>query len=355
MTMEYRKLGRTGLDVGVIGLGTEHLERKQETMERVLHMAVQAGVNYVDLLYVDPEGADAGFWEHFGPALRPCRDSLVLAAHWGVGSPCDMDYCQRCFDGVLARLGNGYAEVGLMTMAIDGKKRWNTWAQESIEHLRRYKEQGRIGAIGASGHNVAIAIKAVNSALLDVLMFGFNMLRHDDKQEKALRQACVEQNVGLVVMKPYHGGTLLSIGGKPSGITPAQCLAYVFSLPVSTAVPGPKNAEEWQATLHYLEASDEEKGYRPVIANMHEILAGQCTYCHHCLPCPQGIEIGWMIWLVDHAQGGVTDDLRNWYAEFRVKPSACVECGECLERCPFDVDIVPKIHEAVELFETGAG
>jgi len=42
--MEYRKLGRTGLDVGVIGLGTEHLEKKRETMEEVLRAAVDAGI-----------------------------------------------------------------------------------------------------------------------------------------------------------------------------------------------------------------------------------------------------------------------------------------------------------------------
>jgi predicted aldo/keto reductase-like oxidoreductase len=122
----------------------------------------------------------------------------------------------------------------------------------------------------------------------------------------------VDHGVGLVAMKPYHGGTLFSVNGRPSGITPAQCLSYVFSrnvlfrglkipdslspsgggLPVATTVPGPKNLAEWQATLHYLEATDAEKDYRPVLGTLHDRLAGQCVYCHHCLPCPENIDIG---------------------------------------------------------------
>ena len=34
-----------------------------------------------------------------------------------------------------------------------------------------------------------------------------------------------------------------------------------------------------------------------------------------------------------------------------VKASACVECGLCVERCPFDVDIMAKLAEAAAMFE----
>ncbi len=351
--MECRTLGRTGLEVGVIGLGTEHLVRQRGTMDEVLRMAVEAGVNYVDLLYVDVTDADAEFWESFRPALRRHRDKLTLAAHWGSGPRCEMDYCRRCFKEVLGQVGNGYAQIGLLTM-VDDEEKWAGWAQESVEHLLRYKEQGRVGHIGLSSHDSSTALRAVTSGLIDVLMFPINLLGHDSEVDRALYEACVEQDVGLVAMKPYHGGTLLFAGGRPSGIAPAQCLDYVLSLPVSTVVPGPKNVEELRATLHYLDATGEERDYRPVIAGLHDHLEGQCVYCHHCLPCPQGISIGWLIWLVDHAHDGVTDELVAWYSGHEAKASECTECGVCLERCPFGVDIVAKMRRAVELFEARA-
>ena len=345
--MEYRKLGRTGLEVGVIGLGTEHLEKKRETLDEVLRLGVEAGGNYVDLLYVEPE-----YWEEFGSVYKAYRDKLVVAAHWGSGPCHELEFSRNCFEDMLSHLGNDYAEIGLMTMAIESKKTWNGWAQEAIEHLQRYKEQGRIGAIGGSGHNADIAIKAVESGQIDVLMFGINMLNEDKAKIETLYQACVTHEVGLVAMKPYHGGTLLSVGGEPSGITPAQCLEYVFSLPVSAAVPGPRTVSEWQATLRYLETPDEERDYRPVIENLGGYLKGQCTYCQHCLPCPQGIEIGWIIWHVDQVRGRDIEEVKEWYSGFPVKATACVECGDCLERCPFDVDIIAKMQEAVALFES---
>ncbi len=347
--MQYRQLGRTGLRAGVIGLGTEHLERSSENMDEVLDTAVAAGLNYVDLVLIDPSGSDARFWECFGPALRRHREGLILAAHWGSGPRWEVDYCRRCFDEVLAQGGNGYAEIGLLTM-VDDEGKWDGWAQESIELLHRYQEQGRVGHIGLSTHETAIAWRAVDSGWIDVLMFGVNLIGHGDEEKQALYQTCAEKGVGLVAMKPYFGGTLLCVDGRPTTITPVQCLAYVLSLPVAVALPGPRNAAELRAALYYSEATAEEKDFRLALEGVYHDLAGHCVYCNHCLPCPQGIPIGFVILLVDWAQGGITDELRAGYAGLSAGGADCVECGECLERCPFGVDVVGKMRRAVELF-----
>jgi len=97
MTMETRTLGRTGLEVGVIGLGTEHLDTTVQNMDAVLDLAVPAGANYVDVLFNDPTDAHSEYWDAIGPAIRRHREDLVLAIHWGFSDHQLVDQCQQCF------------------------------------------------------------------------------------------------------------------------------------------------------------------------------------------------------------------------------------------------------------------
>ncbi len=344
--MEYRALGRTGITVGAIGLGTEHLERRREAMDAVLGMAVEAGVNYVDLLYTDGD-----YWAEFGPVYAAHRDKLVAAAHWNAPECWDVARCQRDFDNILRCLGNDYAEIGLITM-VDSARDWADGAQAAIAALMSHKQAGRIGGIGMSSHNLEVCLTAIRSGLIDVLMFPINVIGENAAGQRQLIEACAAAQVGLVAMKVYNGGTLFGVGGKRSGVTPAQCLAYVLSLPISTTVPGPRNSAEWRDTLHYLETTPTERDFGTLMRDLQAEFAGQCVYCQHCLPCPEGIVIPWQIWLRDHAQDqGVTADLQAQYNGWPVKSSACTECGICLERCPFGVDIPARLREAAALFE----
>ena len=345
--MEVRRLGRTELQVGVIGLGTEHFDPSAEERDGILRAAVEAEVNYVVLLYVADD-----YWQAFGPIFRPYRRRFIATAHWGGDATMSVDASQQCFDNVLDHLGNGYAEVAMVTM-VDSMEAWTGWGQESVQRLQGYREQGRIGHIGLSGHNETVALEVVRSGLIDLLMFPVNLVGHDDERNRAVLRACAEADVGLVAMKPYHGGTLLLGTANPPGISPSQCLAYVLDQEVATTVPGPRTVAEMETTLHYLQATDEEKDYAAVTGGLHQILAGQCVYCHHCLPCPVDIPVGWVLWQVDYARHGVTEDLKAWYASQPAKASDCVECGDCLDRCPFEVDIMAGLRKAVEIFEAG--
>jgi predicted aldo/keto reductase-like oxidoreductase len=61
-----------------------------------------------------------------------------------------------------------------------------------------------------------------------------------------------------------------------------------------------------------------------------------------------------VIWGLDQVPARGIEQIKEWYAEFPVKASACVACGVCVERCPYDVEIIAKMREAEALFEAEA-
>jgi predicted aldo/keto reductase-like oxidoreductase len=247
-----------------------------------------------------------------------------------------------------------------MVTMVDSETLWRNWAQESIQKLKKYRRDGRIGFIGLSNHNLDVARMAVQSGLIDVLMFPVNLYQHHGNQERAdLLDICYENQVGVVAMKPYYGGRLISTQGRRTGITPIQCLQYALSQPISTTVPGPQNVNQFRQALEYLNASEEEKRYTPIHDELTMLLRGQCVNCKHCLPCPQEIQISNVIWCLDYVEfygHGVLHDEqqfnRKLYSSLAIKASDCIECEVCLERCPFEVDIIGKMRRAVEVFET---
>lgn len=131
------------------------------------------------------------------------------------------------------------------------------------------------------------------------------------------------------------GGSALKLK-KSEPITPVQCLSYTLSqVGVCTVVPGCESLEQVSAALAYLESTE-----------------GECVYCNHCLPCPSVIDVGLIIRTLDLAQQQMTAASQTTYSALPARASDCIECGVCMERCPFDVDVISKMREAVELFES---
>lgn len=381
--MLYRKLGRTGLDVGIIGLGAEHLEHEpKEVVKSVVDEALNGGVNYIDLFMPSP-----GIRDIFGDILKGRRDKVMIAGHLGStfkdGQYCrtrEKDFSEKYFYDLLTRLKTDYIDI-LMLHFIDEQDEYDTaFGQGSLFELAlKLKAEGKARFIGMSSHKSGVSIKAVNSGHIDVLMFpinpAFDMLPGEielmdlwkDDPYKQLEQndytpafgrrelyrTCEKQGVGIVVMKPYAAGWLFSKENPSSLVlTPAQCLNYSLSQPgVCTVVPGCKTPEQMRGALGYLDATDAEKDYSVVIGSSKWQLKGSCMYCNHCLPCPVGIDIAAVTRLADSAGHSVTKKIKHGYEAFDVKASECIQCGACTERCPFEVDVIGNMKRAAGLFE----
>jgi predicted aldo/keto reductase-like oxidoreductase len=370
--MEYRKLGRTGLEVSVIGLGTEYLNGpSRETVVSVVREAIEQGVSYLDLVFSFPE-----YLDNIGAALQGRRDRVVLTGHLGSGYK-DGQYrktrslkkSEAHFLDLLARLGTDHVDV-LFLHNCDRQKDYDKLMAPNgfLGLAQRLCEEGKARFLGFSGHSVTTALQAIESGVVDVLMFPVNLAANAVPGKRDLLQACVAHDVGLVAMKPYAGGKLLNkdrtvrmshyhMGGeaiklkKQSPITPAQCLSYALSqVGVSIALPGCADGEQLAAALAYLDASEEARDFSALLAGFEQYVEGECVYCNHCLPCPAEIDIGQVNRLLDMAQQELTTELQAAYGALTSNASDCTQCGVCEERCPFGVGVIARMEQAVALF-----
>ncbi|HDQ73222.1 MAG TPA: aldo/keto reductase [Chloroflexi bacterium] len=373
--MEQRKLGRTGLDVGVVGLGTEYLNgQPRDTVVATVREAIDRGVNYFDLVFSFPE-----YLDNLAVALEGRRERVILTGHLG-STEKDGQYhksrsvkqSETYFLDLLDRLGTDYVDV-LFLHNCNTERDYETLVKPNgIRDLAlRLQAEGRARFIGFSGHSVPVALQAVESGHVDVVMFAVNLAANAAPGKRALHQACVAHGVGIVAMKPFAGGKLLDqqrtiqvakyqTGGEALKLrtsdaepnTPVRCISYALSqVGVCTMVPGCRDVDELRAALAYVEAGEETRDFSPLLAQFERYVEGECVYCNHCLPCPVHIDVGQVNHLLDAAGEAVSPDLQAAYDALPVRASECTACGACVERCPFGVDVLARIEQAVAVFE----
>ena len=150
-------------------------------------------------------------------------------------------------------------------------------------------------------------------------------------------------------MKPYAGGKLLREHASEA-VTPVSCLAYALAQRgVTTVLPGPQDHAELGDALSYLDATDAERDFAQALQDLGTVESASCVYCNHCLPCPVGINIAALTRLLDMARHGALDMAREAYAQMAIRASECVDCGDCAERCPWDIDAPAAMVEAAEV------
>ena len=302
--MEYRKLGRTDLQVSAVSLGTEYLiDQSDAKVTTVIRTALDRGVNYFDLFF-----AQSRFRDQMGTAFAGRRDQAILAAHLGAADingqyerTRDPQLSEQFFLDFLERYRTDHADLLFLH---------NSDTQEDLDQMlapggllemaRRFQQEGKTRFIGFSGHNATTSRQIVESGAIDVLMFPVNLTNHSMPGRADLFTACNEQQVGLVAMKPYAGGNLLSdktailvdtfkmgrasLDGAPmlmekaASISPPQCMAYVLDQPsVTTVVPGCADMKQLDEALAWLQASDAEKDISALLPAFERFGTGGCA------------------------------------------------------------------------------
>ncbi len=178
--MNYRPLGNAGLSVSEIGLGCEGFLGKDEKFTQdMFALALKAGVNCMDLYSPDPD-----MHKRVGRAILSQRKKFILQGHlctvWQNGqykATRNEGEVRTSFERMLDNLGTDRIDVGMIHY-VDSLETWKKVSEGPImQYALKLKADGVIGHIGLSSHNPIVALQAVESGLIEVLMFfGESML-----------------------------------------------------------------------------------------------------------------------------------------------------------------------------------
>lgn len=380
--MEYRTLGRTGLRVSEIGLGGEWFNglTAQESAA-IVDAAQEKGINYIDIFM-----PQAPTRSHLGLALEGRREQFILQGHLCTvfedgqyTRTRDIEKTKRSFEDLLERLHTDYIDVGMIHY-VDSEEDFRTVFEGPVlAYAKELKQIGVIRHIGMSSHNPHIALKAVESGIVDVLMFSINPAYdmesaetdiYDlmefkgmekgglvvDEARQRLYSACEAAGVAITVMKPLGAATLLKAESSPFGValTVPQCIQYCLDRNgVKVVIVGCHTVDEVLAAAKYYDTPAPERSYAHIFSAGNAIhMTGRCMYCNHCQPCPAHIDIAAVTKFLDLAaqQDFVPETVAQHYWSLSATADDCLMCGKCEPNCPFGVKIRDNMARARTMF-----
>ena len=322
--MEYRVLGKTGLNISRLGFGGIPIQKiDAEGTKMLIQKLMENGVNYIDTArgYTVSE-------EYLGYALEGVREKFILATKSmsrtkeAMAADIDISLNNLRTDYIdLYQIHNPNAKDLEQVMAPGG----------ALEALIEAKEQGKIGHIGITLHAVELFQKAVELPWVETIMFPYNIV---ETQGEDLIAQCAEKNIGFICMKPLAGGAIDDAD---------VALRFIVSNPaVTVVIPGMAEEKEIAqnvaaaANTAPLTAGEQEK----IIAIRKDLGTNFCRRCNYCAPCTAGINIPAMFLFEGYYS---RYNLKDWasarYATLAKTASDCVGCGVCEERCPYQLPI----------------
>ncbi len=333
--MEYRILGKTGLTVSRMGFCGLPIQRIDAEGTKVLMRALMdAGVNYIDTArgYTVSE-------EFLGQALEGIREHFVLATK---SMSRTSDAMAADIDISLRNLRTDYIDLYQVHNPSLAQLEQVCAPGGALDALMAAKAAGKIGHIGITAHSREVFQQALELSWVETIMFPYNIV---ETQGERLIRACRKRNIGFIDMKPLAGGAIEN-----------ATLALRFLCAnenVDVVIPGMAELSEIRQNLAACEdaspLSSEETA--KILEVRRQLGTNFCRRCNYCQPCAAGINISGVFLFEGYlSRYGLEDWARGRYATLPVKASACIGCGACEDRCPYNLPIRKMLRSAAEKF-----
>jgi predicted aldo/keto reductase-like oxidoreductase len=337
--MEKIRLGRTGMMVSGLGFGGIPIQRvSEEDAIAVVHKCLELGINFLDTAngYTTSE-------ERIGKAIKGKRDGIFLATKSLARTREDIEKHLKLS---LERLSVDYIDLYQIHNVSDAKTLQSVLDPDGprgiIEDARR---AGLVKHIGITSHQIDIAKDAVKTGLFETLMFPLNFMSYEGKED--LLSLCKEHDVGFIAMKPLAGGMIDNA---------AIAIKYLLQFPDIVLIPGIERVPEIEEITRVYQGPAEMTAWeKQEMERIRQELGSKfCRRCDYCQPCQAEIPISDVMSFPNLARRLPPVRLYTGkFAEAFVKADDCTDCGECEERCPYNLPIRDMMKEHVQMHRAG--
>jgi len=339
--MEKIRFGKTELMVSKIAFGGIPIMRvpKQEAV-KLIRKTVELGINFIDTAhgYADSE-------EKIGEGIKGIkREELIIATK----SPAnDKKTFNEHLDLSLKRLGTDYIDIMQLHNIGSIEKRDACFASGgSYEGLMEAVKAGKVRFPGFSTHSLELCIEIMKSGKFVSVQFPFNFI--DDAAEKEAVPLANELDIGFIAMKPMGGGRLYDAG-----------LAFRYLLQYENIIPDPgiEKVEEICEIAQIVKSNavftaQDKEAIEKLRADFTDKWCHRCDYCQ---PCPQEIDISWVLSAESCEKRFTPERFIQMLKSSIEKARTCIECGQCISRCPYHLQIPQLIRENIGFYDRTAG
>ena len=351
-----RRLGRTNLQVSVVGIGAGGLDGPEP-----IARAVDKGMNYIDTAI-----CYGGSEKVIGRALalnKGLREKLIIATKWDAGHNWKKSEILDSLNDSLKRLGVSTIDIMQLHWLGGGHKEPDDGFNrldnpELYLAMEDAKKSGKVRFFGATSHagqRSRILKHAVDKGLFDMLLVKMNVLDYEDADLPDLLAHAKAKDVGVVVMKSQPAGDRIPKGYEKSKYNIFQAnLRWVLEHDVASVVHSKIGVDASYQDLA-VGAVQERFSERDRALLYHYANALSPDYCRscadQCVPaCPHGIAIPHVV------QFAMYDRQYGWHERaqqhYQALPEAqrwsetCLSCTRCNDACAYGFDAAEQIREA---------
>ena len=378
--MEYRKFGNIDWEVSALGFGAMRLptdgdessDIAEEEAIEMIRYAIDNGVNYVDTAWpYHGEESEKLVAKALKDGYREKTKVATKLPIWLVDDKEDLD---KYLNKQLEKLE--VDKIDFYLIHALSKDRWQKCKDlEIMDWLKKVQKEGKIGYKGFSFHDDYDLFENIIDYYeedWDFCQIQYNYLDTEYQAGKKGLKYAADKGLAVVVMEPLRGGTLAKEPPKEikeiwnkadkKRSAPDWALQWLWNQEeVSVVLSGMSTLE--QVKENVVSASNSginslDKNEKDLIENaadkFREMQPVDCTGCGYCIPCPNDVHIPMNFSLYNEAH--LYDDYEeknNTYNRLKAKMRAenCIACGECLDKCPQNLDIIDLLEDVADYFE----